>query len=332
MLAPAYEAAGAPTAHPKLYDLCAASAEMWPDWAAELEHNTGMHAGYTPTPTLAIATAEHERETLQNLITGLQAHNVDFARLSPAEARQYEPTLSASLCGALCLPNDTQVDNRKTLKALLHACQTHKRIDLHRGYAPLQFTEGGIRHTGFDATLITAGWQSAVVKALENGQSLSLVNADPVLDEIDPYGGQMLSVEPIANGPTYTLRADDLYIVPKPDRIVIGATVEPGQVTDHVDEAAIQALHNRAASICPALSDAKIVETWAGVRPGTPSHAPLLGETAAKNLFVAAGHYRNGILLAPITAKIMADLILDQQTDNLAQAFAPSAYTYTDEV
>ena len=77
--------------------------------------------------------------------------------------------------------------------------------------------------------------------------------------------------------------------------------------------------------ICPALGQATVLEAWAGIRPGTKDHAPILGETRCRGLYVATGHYRNGILLAPITAQIMADLILEGQASDLATAFAPSA-------
>ena len=164
------------------------------------------------------------------------------------------------------------------------------------------------------------------MKALVDHEALKLVNVDPVLDEIDPYGGQMLSLRRADKSPRTTIRAGDIYIVPKRDRVIVGATVEPGVVRDTSDVGIIAELLKRAARICPDLADHDVLETWAGVRPGTDTHAPIMGQSAADGLFVASGHYRNGILLAPLTAKMMVDLILDGEASDLARAFWPSNY------
>ena len=122
-----------------------------------------------------------------------------------------------------------------------------------------------------------------------------------------------------------TVRCGHIYIVPKSDRIIIGATTEPGRTSLQPDHLAIERLRHAAAEICPALAEAEVIESWAGVRPGTKDHAPILGETSIPGLFIAAGHFRNGILLAPLTAKMMADLVIDGNTSELARAFSPNA-------
>ena len=135
----------------------------------------------------------------------------------------------------------------------------------------------------------------------------------------------MLSVAPIPGGPQMTLRAGHLYIVPKADRIIIGATSEPGRALLQPEPEQIADLFAQAIRICPVLENAPVLESWAGVRPGRKNHAPLLGRTRLDGVFVASGHFRNGILLAPITAQIMADIILDERASPLASAFAPHA-------
>ena len=135
----------------------------------------------------------------------------------------------------------------------------------------------------------------------------------------------MLSVAPVEGAPQMTVRAGHLYIVPKADRIIIGATSEPGRVLSQSEPDRIDDLLAHAIRICPVLETAPVLESWAGVRPGRKNHAPLLGRTRLDGVFVASGHFRNGILLAPITAQIMADLILDGEVSPLASAFAPQA-------
>ena len=174
--------------------------------------------------------------------------------------------------------------------------------------------------------LASAGWNTAGIKVRQHGEDFSLVNWDTALDEIDCYGGQMLSVAREPGLPSMTLRCGSIYIAPKPDRVIIGATMEPGVVTDHADADTIAQLRAEAARLCPAIAGATEVETWAGVRPGTLDHAPLLGSTRADGLYVASGHYRNGILLAPVTARIMADMMLDGTSGALASTFSPARF------
>ena len=133
----------------------------------------------------------------------------------------------------------------------------------------------------------------------------------------------MLSVERTAYSPSHPIRHGDLYVVPKQDRVVIGATTEPDRVLKGIDQDMIEDLRLRAISICPGLADAEVIDAWAGVRPGIADHAPLLGLSQTPSLFLATGHFRNGILLAPMTARLMADMILDQRTDPLIAPFAP---------
>lgn len=224
---------------------------------------------------------------------------------------------------ALLLPSDGQVDNRQTLLALIACVSDHPRISVKERSAPLIAHGAAIDHAGHDATLVAAGWQSGRVEVKNAVHTISLADLDPVFAEVGVFGGQMLAVAPIAQAPRITVRCGHLYIVPKSDRIIIGATTEPGQALREANPDAIDALRRQAIALCPALANAPVIDTWAGIRPGTTDHAPILGESRIPGLFMATGHYRNGILLAPITAKIMADLIVDDQVSELGAAFAP---------
>ena len=133
----------------------------------------------------------------------------------------------------------------------------------------------------------------------------------------------MLSVAAGESAPMRVVRAGHVYLVPRGGQVVIGATVEPDRAIDALEAEVIEALRLEGVRLCPGLADAPVAESWAGVRPGTPDQAPLIGETVMPGLFVAAGHYRNGILLAPVTARLLADLILDGKRGGLIEAFAP---------
>jgi len=324
MLAPAFEAASTPGTHPKLFELCDRSAQFWPSWSAALEDRTGLSSGYQAGPSLAVAIESEQASNLAAIERAMHGHRQAPERCA-GTVSSIDPAISDMVKTALILPSDGQVDNRRTLTALVACVEAHSNITVHPVEAPLRAHGRQIDHAGHDATLVCAGWRSAKVQAGGDGSSFTLAALDPVLDNIRAYGGQMLSVAPIEGAPQLTIRCGDLYIVPKRDRIVIGATTEPGRVLQTAEADVIAELKARAAEICPKLADAETLESWAGVRPGTKDHAPILGETRVPKLFVATGHYRNGILLAPITAQIMADLIIDDKTTELAHAFSPQA-------
>ena len=324
MLAPAFEAVGVADNHPDLFELCDASARLWPEWARALEARSGKLAGYHPGPCLACATNEDDSRKFSALQAALAQHDQAptdcFARL-----HEIEPSVTGATIAALLLPSDGQVDNRQTLEALVTCVTAHERIDVRLDDIELSAEKRVIHHSGHDATLLTAGWQTGAVRIKQDGESRDIRDIEPMLRDIRPIGGQMLSVAPMPGGPQITLRAGHLYIVPKADRIIIGATSEPGRALSVPEPDQIADLLAQAIRICPVLKNAPVLESWAGVRPGRNNHAPLLGQTCLDGVFVASGHFRNGILLAPITAQIIADIILDGRASPLASAFAPYA-------
>ncbi len=305
MLAPAYEAVGGAGVHPRLFELCFQGAALWPDFVTRLERACGSELGYQPGPSLAVATTQAEMQRLQVIGARLTEHAVSHEYLSAQDARLAEPCLGADVRVALRLPSDGHVDNRRVVSGLLAACEISPRITMrsHTMVHAIADIAGD-----YDSVLCTAGWQSAAL--LEQAASVA------------PVGGQLLSVARLADAPRSTIRCGSLYIAPKADRVVIGATVEPGTVREAAQAETVASLKADAAVIVPALAEAPIVDSWAGVRPATPDHAPLLGQVADQPVFTATGHYRNGILLAPITAQIMAEMMLAGRVSDLAAAFS----------
>ena len=324
MLAPAFEAIAEPGTHPNLFDLCDQSARLWPEWAGKLEARTGLSSGYHPGPSIAIALDALQTRKLTAVASTLKTRP-DAPQDCTSRLQSLEPAIQTGVQAAILLPSDGQADNRKTLAALAACAEAHPGITIHPHEAPLRSERNRLDHAGHKSTLLTAGWGTGVVAVEETGRRIPILNWDVMLDEIDCYGGQMLAVAPVEGAPKMTVRCGHIYIVPKADRIIIGATTEPGRRIKAAEPDVIADLQRRAAEICPVLADAPVLETWVGIRPGTHDHAPILGETAMPGLFVASGHYRNGILLAPITAQIMADLIVDGQSSTLARAFSPQA-------
>lgn len=322
MLAPAFEAADAPGVHPRLFELCLASAALWPGFAQELAARAGRPVGFDRTPSLAAALDEDELGRLSRIAATLRRAGLAHTELSAAQLRRREPALNADVLGGLELETDVRVHNRETVSALLAVLGAHPKVRFVDGPAPLKSAGGRVRLEGHDAILAAAGWETAIIKVEEDGQRFSLVNWDTALDDIDCHGGQMLAVRADEGAPERVLRSGSVYLVPRSEQVVIGATVEPDRVIDAPEADVIEALRLEGVRLCPGLAAASVVESWAGVRPGTPDHAPFLGETITPGLFVAAGHYRNGILLAPVTAKMLADEMLGEAPDGLAAAFS----------
>jgi glycine oxidase len=150
-------------------------------------------------------------------------------------------------------------------------------------------------------------------------------------DPVKPRKGQMLYLQPHRAGLLqHVVRAPGAYIVPRSSgKILIGATVEDVGFDKSVDQQTIRQLHSAATRYVPELASAAITESWAGLRPGTPDDLPVIGETTSKRVFLASGHYRNGILLAPVTARIMANLITGKPAGTDIAAFSPARFAAT---
>jgi glycine oxidase len=144
-----------------------------------------------------------------------------------------------------------------------------------------------------------------------------------------PVKGQMLClVMPSRTLIKHVIRSPKAYLIPRSDgRLLVGATVEEAGFDKRTDRDTIQRFHKAALELVPKLADARILEDWAGLRPGTPDGLPMLGPTPIPNYYVASGHFRDGILLAPITAQVMADVLEGRDPGFRLAPFAPSRFT-----
>ena len=234
-------------------------------------------------------------------------------------ARSYQPGLSERVLGAYLYQEDAQVDNRLLIKALKLAVQ-EASIQVHEGVN----VEGFVQRQGEIVGLRTsAGEKQAAHYVLATGAWAGDLTPVPV----SPRKGQMLSLRvPAGYGQKQPLRrvlyGEDIYIVPRRDgRIVIGATVEDVGFRPHNTPAGISQLLSAAVALYPELAEFPIEEYWWGFRPATPDELPILGAGPCKNLTLATGHYRNGVLLTPVTAQLVADHILGK-SDPLLDAFS----------
>ncbi|WP_375207192.1 NAD(P)/FAD-dependent oxidoreductase [Hyphococcus sp.] len=319
MLAPSFEtcAAFGGLAEP-LYHLGARSLAMWQDYAPALEEETGIVIDYRRDGTLGLAYRDAQAEDLAKQAALVKNLGGAAEMISGDEARALEPALSNEVVAALHAPEDAQVDPRHVMSALRISLKNRdieivpaRVLSLGEGAAAGQFAcaEGDV----FEA-------QTIVLAA-------GAVSGLTPMGLVYPVKGEATAIA--AEGVvTRVVRAPGAYICPKAGgRVVIGATEELGPLLDHhsVSDAAIAGLRANAARAAPGLSSAQELERWAGLRPGTPDGAPIMGRDK-EGRFLALGHYRNGVLHAPAAAEAMAALILGETPPFDLAPFDPSRF------
>lgn len=301
MIAPAYEVMlhGGDIGD-ALSDLCFASAGLWAEFASDIQTASGLPVGFDRHATLAIARTGEQAERLERLHHGLQAAGHLVGRLAAAELHKNHGVAAAH--GGLALHTDHQVDNRRLLSALKSAFLKSGGAIVRQSVssrADIEAVAGEV-----DGLVWARGIREFGVSKLVKGQALALY--------------------PVARGPDRVIRYGGGYIVPKADRIVIGATSEPDFDFEGVSAKATDALLADARAVCPALAGAQVSERWSGLRPLAATGLPIIGRTAARDTeFVAAAHYRNGILLSPVTAKRIADMVEGHNVPGDWAAFEP---------
>jgi thiazole synthase len=302
-------------------DLCFKSLSLYPDWVSKLEDLSGISTHYWPSGILA-PVLQTDKSTNSSLIP----HPSSFKNPSSCQIwldrdaiHQAQPGLSSEVIGGWWFPEEGQVDNRSLAQVLRLAAQ-QLGIDIREGVtvtaiqqqqgqvARLKTTDGDFQAEHY--ILATGAWMQELL---------------PV--PVQPRKGQMLALQdsPMERSGLplqRVLYGEDVYIVPRRDgRIVIGATVEDVGFTPHNTAAGIQTLLHQALRLYPALQPLPLQECWWGFRPATPDEMPILGDSHCQNLTLATGHYRNGILLAPVTAQLIADRVWNQQSSALLEAF-----------
>lgn len=323
MLAPVTEAHYGETA---LLAFNLMSAQRWPSFAEELAEASGRDPGYRQCGTVMVARDTDDQLALADLLAFRQRLGLQVQRLTGREVRTLEPGLSPRIRGGLLVEGDHQVDNRALVEALLAGC-TNSGVQVRRATAR-DVVIAGDRVSGVrldDGSVLLA---SAVVLAC-GAASAALAGVPAGLVPVRPVKGQLLHLrghlagEPLARR---VIRGLDVYVVPRADgRLVVGATVEEMGTDLRVTGGGVFELLRDAYELLPGIAELELVETTAGLRPGTPDNAPLLGRTTLDGLVVATGHYRNGILLAPSTSDLVVEVLAGKEPPELA-AFDPRRF------
>jgi len=311
-----------------LLELGVASAALYPGFAAELEARTGIDPGYQRYGTLVVARDRDEAEALERELEVHHGLGLDVGRLLASQARRLEPALSPAIRLAIEVHDDHAVDPRQLTRAL-SAAATAAGVQVCAGTEVRGIVSHSDRVSGvrlLDGEEVEA--EHVVIAAGVWAGGLEGI-APELGVPVHPVKGQLLRLHDPA-GPglvSRVLRTGGGYLVPRGDgRYVLGATMEERGFDTTVTAGAMFELLRDAAEVLPGISELVIDELIAGLRPATPDNLPAIGASALSGLHWAVGHFRNGILLAPITAEVVVAGLLEEEPPEVARAFVPSRW------
>jgi len=291
-------------------DLCLRSRGMYPAFVDEVQKLSGIDVSYLPSGALVVAMSEAEADAMEATVAWHRAVGLRAELRSPAEVRQLEPALSPQIRLAIDFPDDHQVDNRLLVRALSAAATRASakfRIGSVRGIlteqgraAGVELVDGALRS---DVVVVAAGSWSSLIAGLK-------LRSEAVV----PVRGQMARVR----GPAALLKrmvvGTAAFLVPRIDgQVIVGTTVEFAGFEKKVTANALSQILGGVVQLCPALADAPVEEIWSGLRPYAEGGLPIIGPGPLPGLFLATGHFRDGILLAPVTARLITELVLGQR-------------------
>jgi glycine oxidase len=321
ILAPQIEADAADD----FFRLACASRDLYPQFAADLQTESGIDVELDTTGTMYVAFSEDEEAELRHRVEWQRSQGLRVEWLTGDEARALEPYLSTSVRFGSRFPDDYQVNNRKLVEALVKANQ-RQGVRLITGCAvrKIQIVDDAV--TGIQTELGFLSTKKIVVAAGAWSSSIQAEEALLPRLDIEPVRGQMLcfNAPGFARHVIYSSRG---YIIPRRDgRLLAGSTSEHVGFDKRVTEAGVDRIRSMAIEIAPDLENTSIIDSWAGFRPRAPDDLPVLGPVAnTKGLFYATGHYRNGILLAPITGELLARAVIGDP-DKALIAFSPQRF------
>ncbi|MEU2058828.1 glycine oxidase ThiO [Streptomyces sp. NPDC013455] len=311
------------------------SARRYPDFAAELTELTGHDLGYRRCGTLAVALDADDRAGLRDLHALQRRSGLDSQWLSGRECRHLEPMLAPGVRGGLRVDGDHQIDPRRLAAALVAACE-RAGVVFHRTRAE-RLDVAGDRAAGIttaDGTGLRA--EQVVLAAGSLSGRLAGVPGE-VLPPVRPVKGQVLRLTvPRRYAPFLSrtvravVRGSHVYLVPRENGdLVVGATSEELGWDTTVTAGGVYELLRDAHELVPGITELPLTETLAGLRPGSPDNAPLLGPSGLAGLLLATGHHRNGVLLTPVTGDVLAHALVTGELPEEARPFTPRRFGAT---
>ncbi|MBX3281301.1 MAG: glycine oxidase ThiO [Acidobacteria bacterium] len=307
----------------QFFRACIESREMFPELAASLFEETGIDVGLDRKGTLLLSFSEADIAARSERFAWQKAAGFEIEQLSATELRREEPFISTDVLGGFYLPNDGQIDNRKLVEALRRSCES-RGVNIVEDTAIERLAVAGGKVTGAFAGEAKFSADNVVLAAGAWGTQIDAGFDLPFV--IKPMRGQMLQFRTAKRLFDHVIVGQRGYIVPRSDgRVLSGATMDDAGFDESVTNEATARLIESTTEISPSLGALKVQDVWTGFRPFAPDRMPVLGRVPnAENVLLALGHFRNGILLSPVTAKYIADEI--RGVGSIPADFSPSRF------
>jgi glycine oxidase len=324
MLSPSPE----PGESPAWFPLAKASFDLYPAWVSEIENEAGRPPLIRQEATLELFAGPQAESERDALINQHQRLGLRTKAISLAYAKNLEPPIGPSIAAAALLSDEAIIDPRALGQTLLWAL-TRRGVEIRTGTEVSSLTTENHRCTG---VMTSGGEVQAGHVVIAAGCYSSAIETVRPFAPVHPVRGQMIALRQATPGPRRVLRSHRGYVVPRPDgRIVAGSTLENDGYEKRITPSGQMEILSAAIELAPSLANAEIVETWSGLRPDTPDHLPIIGPVdvpagrtvGISGVAIATGHYRNGILLAPITARLIAQSIVGEPLSLDVSPFSP---------
>jgi glycine oxidase len=300
-----------------------ASLAMYPEFIELVEELSGIQTGYRANGTVEALFSGHVREELNTTVALHRGLGLKAEAISAQEARDLEPDLSEETEAAVLRPDEASVDNRLLASALIEAAN-RIGVEIHAGKAVEAIWREGSECRG----AVVRGEQiSAKHTIVAAGSFSARIAGAQEYAPVRPAKGQMVSLRCDSARIQRVLWSERIYVVPRNDgRILCGATVENAGFDKTVTASGIHANLDAAIELAPILARARVEDTWAGLRPDSPDHLPIIGPTDVGGLLIATGHFRSGVLLTPITAKLIGEFIAGKTPSVAWEKFSPMRF------
>jgi glycine oxidase len=325
MLAPVGEANWGETG---LMRMAIASAGAWPGFASELAADSGLEVGYEACGALHIALDRDETDELRRRFDLIGSLDLGVEWLRPRECRELEPGIAPTCAAGVHAPGEAAIDPRPLVTALAAAVERRggevladaevAESVIERGRLVGVRGAGGREHRASRVVLATGAWSGTAPWLPPEARP-----------PVRPVKGQTLTLRgsPDLRPCERIVAAERVYLVPRPDgRLVVGATEEERGFDVQVTAGGVHELLREAYRALPEISELELVEALAGLRPGTPDNAPLIGPWSLDGLLLATGHYRNGILMTPLTSDAIAAQLADEPLPTVVQPAHPGRF------
>src|SRR5215813_6375903 len=327
MLAPQIEA----DAIDDFFNLACRSRDLYAQFAHSLREETGVDIELDTTGTLYLALSEHDLSKLDDRLAWQTQAGLLVEKLTAEETRELEPCVSSKVLGALRFPLDIQVENRRLVTALANSVAKHG-VDVITETTVTSLASERGRLRGVETSRGFVPGATAVVAAGTWTSLLNLTgdrhNKPSPVPAIEPVRGQMICFTAQPQLTKHVVHSSRGYLVPRRDgRLLAGSTSESVGFAKQTTAGGINEILSNALEISPAIAALPIADSWSGLRPRAPDGLPVLGPCdEIGGLFFATGHYRNGILLAPVTGELITEAVVAGVTSPLLRPFSPSRF------